>query len=84
VESFSVTPSARIFSISAAMRLRGRRYSGMPNRIIPPASSDASSTVTAYPSSARSWAAESPAGPAPTTATLRPAARVRPKGMTGR
>ena len=43
----------------------------MPNRIIPPGSAEASKTVTSYPRRARSWAADIPAGPAPTTATLR-------------
>ena len=56
----------------------------MPNRIMPPGSADASSTVTSWPSSARSWAAESPAGPAPTTATLRRWGPSGPSGRTGR
>ena len=40
------TPSARILSISARSSVRGRRYSGMPNRIMPPGSAAASKTVT--------------------------------------
>ena len=46
VPSRSATPSERILSISALMSVRGRRYSGMPKRIIPPGSPAASKTVT--------------------------------------
>ena len=52
------------------MTSRGRRNGGTPASAVPPAWSSASTTVTPKPSFARSDAAESPAHPAPTTATV--------------
>ena len=46
VPSLRVTPSETILSISARIRVRGSRYSGMPKRIMPPGSAAASKTVT--------------------------------------
>ena len=66
------TPRLRIALISSRMSSLGSRYSGMPSLSIPPATDWASKTVTSYPRSARSCAQESPAGPAPTTATRMP------------
>ena len=47
LRSFSVTPIATMRAISASSTSRGRRYLGMPKRIMPPAAGPASSTVTA-------------------------------------
>ena len=46
VPSFRVTPNSMIFSTSAWIKVRGKRYSGMPKRIMPPGSFRASKTVT--------------------------------------
>ncbi len=58
--------------ISSSSTSLGRRYSGTPTLSIPPKTGNASKIVTWCPSNARSWAATSPAGPEPTTATLCP------------
>ena len=62
-------PHRRMNAISRSIRSRGNRYSGIPRRIIPPATGAASKTVTRWPISARSCAQDRPAGPAPITAT---------------
>ena len=68
-----VTPSATMRAISASSTARGRRYLGMPKRIMPPASGPASRIVTACPARASWYAADRPEGPAPTTSTRLPA-----------
>ena len=80
------TPSDSMASISARMISRGSRYSGTPSTSIPPARLCASNTVGENPINASSCAQDSPAGPAPTIATLRPppmrlAARVAQFGI---
>src|SRR6218665_1653880 len=58
-----------------------------PYSLRPPSFGRASNSTTAWPRSARPWAQARPAGPAPTTATRRPAAAGRrdggKKGMGG-
>ena len=53
LSSSSATPRSRMRSISASRTSRGRRYWGMPKRIIPPAPGPASRIVTSWPSRAR-------------------------------
>ncbi len=56
----------------------------MPYSLSPPGFSRASNTVTSWPYRARRCAAAMPAGPAPTTATCRPVAGARAKGVGSR
>ena len=46
---FTVTPMSTIRCISASSTSRGRRYLGMPKRIMPPMRAPASITVTRWP-----------------------------------
>ena len=66
------TPRAVTFRMSRSTSSLGSRNGGMPWRSIPPASGPPSNTVTPYPLRARKYAADSPAGPEPTTATVFP------------
>ena len=49
VFSFSSTPRSRMRCTSASSTSRGRRYFGMPKRIMPPANGPASRIFTAWP-----------------------------------
>ena len=55
--------------------------SGMPKRSRPPAASDFSNTVTAWPARQSCWAAARPAGPEPITATCLPVFFVAGSGL---
>ena len=66
------TPSARIWSSRRSMTHFSSLKSGMPYRRSPPIRSDFSKTTTSWPLRASCWAAGSPAGPDPTTATRLP------------
>src|ERR1035441_9317321 len=65
VSSLISTPIFFRFSISASMMMSGRRNSGMPYFSTPPATCNASKTVTATPRRANSPAHARPAGPLP-------------------
>ena len=65
-------PRSRIAWISSSNTSFGRRYAGTPTLNMPPKTGNASKMVTWWPRRAKSWAAASPAGPEPTTATLCP------------
>ena len=65
-------PSARIWSSRRSRCRFSILNSGMPYRSRPPGASSRSKTVTACPALVSCWAAASPAGPEPTTATVRP------------
>ena len=67
-----VTPSADICANRRSSTSRAILNSGMPYRISPPIRPSRSYTVTAWPALASCWAAASPAGPDPMTATDRP------------
>src|SRR3954447_18357476 len=56
--------------------------SGTPKRTSPPAASSRSNSTTAWPARRSCWAAAMPAGPAPTTATLRPVSTDGGWGLT--
>lgn len=70
-------------AISASSSARGRRSSEIACRKAPPAASRASMTLHAKPRRRRNHAADSPAGPAPTTATRRPFTGGRTGGAGG-
>ena len=64
-----LTPRDLMNSMSASITSSGRRKDGI-SHTVPPGRSRASNTVTSTPFRARKYAAESPAGPEPITATL--------------
>ena len=74
-------PSALIWSSRRSMWRFSILNSGMPYRSRPPSRSARSNTVTSWPARVSCCAAARPAGPEPTTATLRP---VREAGSSGR
>ena len=69
VSNTNLTPSRSMRRTSISIASRGRRNAGTPMSIVPPAYGRLSKTVTSKPFSASSRATDSPAGPAPTTAT---------------
>ena len=73
------TPSPSSCATRRSMYHFSSLKSGTPKRSRPPGVSSRSSTTTSWPARASCWAAARPAGPEPTTATLRPsgARRVR-------
>ncbi len=72
VAVFTSIRSARIAATSRRTTSRGNRKAGIASSGRPPHSSAASSNVTRWPSRHRWNAAARPAGPPPTTATVRP------------
>jgi hypothetical protein len=70
VRSLNVTPSLAICAISAFSTARGRARSVTAYRNMPPGSSCSSKTVQSKPCRWREYAADKPAGPAPTIATF--------------
>ena len=64
------TPKSVMHIMSKSTNFLGRRYFGIHRLSIPPGEDNASKIVTPYPFLAKSWAAESPAGPEPIMATL--------------
>src|SRR6516165_9558688 len=72
IPQLNLVPSARIWSSRRSRCRFSSLNSGMPNRSSPPGASVRSYTVTACPARVSCCAAASPAGPEPTTATVRP------------
>src|SRR3954447_485360 len=66
------TPSPRSWSSRRSMTCFSILKSGTPKRTSPPPASSRSNSTTRWPTRRSCWAAAIPAGPAPTTATLRP------------
>src|SRR5215469_12359868 len=76
-------PSASIWMRRRSRCLFSILNSGIPYRSRPPGASARSNTVTACPALVSCWAAASPAGPDPITATFRPAATAAGAGRRG-
>src|SRR3954452_12890004 len=66
------TPSARSWAIRRSTARFSILKSGTPKRTSPPPASSRSKSTTRWPTRRSCWAAAIPAGPPPTTATLRP------------
>ena len=75
-------PSARIWSSRRSRCRFSSLNAGMPYRSRPPGASSRSKTVTACPALVSCWAAASPAGPEPITATIRPVGAAGGIGVT--
>ena len=76
----SSTPSATSCSTRRSTTRFSILKSGTPKRTRPPAASSRSNSTTRCPARRSCWAAAMPAGPTPTTATLRPVSRERRPG----
>ena len=75
-------PSARIWSRRRSSTHFSSLNSGIPYRSRPPSRSARSYTTTWWPARASCWAAASPAGPEPTTATRLPVFTAAGRGTT--
>ena len=78
------TPSASITATSRRISSRGKTIGrARPTASMPAGTGSVSKTTGRKPSSARSWAADRPAGPAPMMATRWPSAGVKCPPVTG-